>query len=251
MKLWSFSTLAVAAAAVAAAGPLDPNAAGTGDAFTVRTTLAGKTVLPHRIPWLASPSLPASQIQQVRFTIDGKLRWVEGRPPYTYGNDGNYLVTTWLSPGIHTFVVLAIAKNRQRATVTTHARVVAAPQPPAPLAGTWTRVLSKAEVAGAIDSPPGQWQLTIDKVGWHFHDPGHHGALVDVAYLGTATLEARSGFYTGPPGPGLEGNLWCDTPFQPVRYHWTVSANTLTLALAGPKRCDGQSQVWAGQWTRS
>ncbi len=64
-------------------------------------------------------------------------------------------------------------------------------------------------------------------------------------------VEARSGIYTQLPGPGLEGNLWCDDRFQPVKYRWAIDGNTLSLTLVGPKRCDGQSQVWAGQWARA
>ena len=219
--------------------------------FTVRSTLVRNALLPHRIRWVGLPSLPGSQVKEVDFLIDGKLRWKEQRSPYTYANDWNYLITSWLSPGRHHFRIDAISTDNRRATESTDARVAPAAEPPAGLAGRWERVLSKTEVAGAIDSPPGKWRLTIDKVGWRFHDPGTHGSLVDVAYLGAGVLEARSGIFTGPPGPGLEGNVWCDDHYQPVRYRWIVDGNTLTLTLVGPKRCDGQSQVWAGAWTRS
>lgn len=219
--------------------------------FTVRSTLAGMTVLPHRIRWLGLPSLPPDQIKEVDFSIDGKLRWREQRAPYTYANDGNYLVTSWLSPGVHRFTVDTLAIGNRRATVTTQARVAPAPPTPAALAGAWQRILTKAEVEGAIDSPPGRWRLTIDRTGWRFRDPGTHGALIDVAYVGARIVEARSGIATQLPGPGTEGNLWCDSPSEPVRYRWVVDADTLWLTLAGPKRCDGQSQVWAGEWTRT
>ena len=208
-------------------------------------------MLPHRIRWLGLPSLPPDQIKEVDFSIDGKLRWREQRAPYTYANDGNYLVTSWLSPGVHRFTVDTLAIGNRRATVTTQARVAPAPPTPAALAGAWQRILTKAEVEGAIDSPPGRWRLTIDRTGWRFRDPGTHGALIDVAYVGARIVEARSGIATQLPGPGTEGNLWCDSPSEPVRYRWVVDADTLWLTLAGPKRCDGQSQVWAGEWTRT
>jgi hypothetical protein len=246
------SLVACAAVAVAAAVVLSYAGSATAEAtFTVRSTLGAKPVLPHRIRWLAIPSLPAAEIRSVAFSIDGVLRWSEQNPPYTYGNDGNFLVTSWLSAGVHRFTVETVSTDGRRATATTKARVAATPPPPADLAGTWERVLAKAEVEGAIDSAPGRWRLTIEKAGWRFHDPGTHGALVDVAYLGTGLVEARSGIYTQLPGRGLEGNLWCDSPFEPVRYRWSRDGDTLTLALAGRKRCDGQSQVWAGSWTRA
>jgi hypothetical protein len=235
----------VAAALAPAAG------AGAEPTFTIRSTLGGKAVLPHRVAWLAVPALPSSRVRSVEFSIDGRVRWSERNPPYTYGNDGNFLVTSWLSPGMHRFTVEALSADGRRATVTTKARVGTPPPPPTDLAGTWERVLSKAEVEGAIDSAPGRWRLTIEKAGWRFRDPGTHGALVDVAYLGGGVVEARGGVYTRLPGPGLEGNIWCDSSYEPVRYRWSREGDTLTLALAGPRRCDGQSQVWAGSWTRA
>jgi hypothetical protein len=54
----------------------------------------------------------------------------------------------------------------------------------------------------------GRWTLSIDKVGWRILDPSGHGALIDVAYLSTGTLEACAA-------------------------------------------CDGESKVWAGEWTRA
>jgi hypothetical protein len=53
-----------------------------------------------------------------------------------------------------------------------------------------------------------------------------------------------------PENNPTEGNGWCDEPFRPVRYHWNTTATTLTLSLAGPSRCVGQSTIIAGNWKR-
>src|SRR6266568_4335074 len=217
-------------------------------AFTVRSTLTGYTVLPHRIRWLGIPSLPPAKVAEVDFLIDGKLRWVEHHAPYTYGFDGNYLVTSWLAPGSHTFVVRATSTAHQRASTSTTARVLPASPPPAALAGTWKRMLTKAEAGNS--GPPGLWQLSINKIGWQFRAPSGRGALVDVAYLSSGTLEARGGIATKNRS-SQEGNPWCDEPFQPVRYRWSVTGSSLKLTLAGRKRCDGQSNIWAADWTRA
>ena len=66
--------------------------------FTVRSSLDGKTVLPLRIHWVAHPQLPAAQVKEVDFLIDGRLGWVEKKTPYVYADDGNWLVTTILAP---------------------------------------------------------------------------------------------------------------------------------------------------------
>jgi len=225
---------------------LASSAAGAGS-FTVKSTLSGKTVLPHRIHWLGLPSLPESKIREVDFLIDGKLKWVERHAPYSYGYDGNYLVTTWLAAGTHQFTVVAIAKDTTRASASSRARVGVAPLPPAELAGNWSRIVTKTEAG--TSGRPGRWTLSVDSVGWRILDPSRHGALVDVAYMAPGRLEARGGIATRNHD-SHEGNIWCDEPFQPVRYHWAVAADTVTLTLDGRKTCDGQSDVWAGDWTR-
>jgi hypothetical protein len=222
--------------------------AGERTTFAVTSTLSGKHLLPHRIHWLGNPTLPSSAIREVDFLIDGKLSWVEHHSPYTYGYDGNYLVTSWMKPGLHTFRLVAVATNGRRATTVSQARTLAPNPPPAELAGDWHRELSAAEARGS--GPPGIWTLTINDVGWRILDPtSRHGALIDVAYLSSNSLEARGGIATRNQDP-RENNPWCDEPFEPVRYHWQTTARQLTLGLVPPRRCDGQSSVWSGTWTK-
>ena len=83
--------------------------------FTVTSTLDGKTVLPLRIRWQAHPQhVPLAQIREVDYLIDGRRAWVEHHPPYFYGsnegNYGNWLVTSFLSPGVHRFTVRAVTR---------------------------------------------------------------------------------------------------------------------------------------------
>jgi hypothetical protein len=216
--------------------------------FTISSTLSGRHVLAHRVHWLGKPSLPPSEIRQVDFLIDGRRSWVEHHAPYSYGYDGNYLVTSWMTPGLHTFTVVAVAINGRRATISSRARTSAPKPPPAVLAGSWQRRISAAD-AGA-SGRAGVWTLIVSPIGWRFLDPSRRrGALVDVAYLSRNTIEARGGIATRDRDP-RENNPWCDEPFQPVRYHRHAAANRLTLTLTGPRRCDGQSRVWAGDWTR-
>jgi hypothetical protein len=216
--------------------------------FTVSSTLAGKRVLPHRVHWLGRSKLPPAKIREVDFMIDGQRAWVEHHAPYTYGYDGNYLVTSWLRPGLHTFTVAAVATDGRRAAISSRARTVAPPAPPPALTGSWHRTVSAAEANGS--GPAGTWTLTVDSVGWRILDPSRRrGALIDVAYLSPGAVEARGGIATRDHDP-RENNLWCDEPFQPVRYHWRADADRLTLTLAGPRRCGAQSRVWAAVWTK-
>jgi len=73
--------------------------------LSVTSTLDRHTTLPVRIHWQAFPSAPASGVSEVDFLIDGRLGWVEHKTPYFYGDDGNWLVTSFLTPGEHSFTV--------------------------------------------------------------------------------------------------------------------------------------------------
>jgi hypothetical protein len=213
--------------------------------FGLASTLDGKTVQPHRIVWRGVPKLPAAQVAKVEFLIDGKVRWIERNPPYTYGDDSNWLVTSWLSPKRHTFTVRATANDGRKALRTTIARVVSAPSPPTDLIGTW-----KHSFVGGI------WVLTVDKTGWKIRDPFGTGNFIDVAYFSGGRLQARGGIFTTPDSP-FEGNGWCRDVNAPVDYRWAVSADTLTLTHFGPDRCtegseaEKQHYIWNGAWTKA
>jgi hypothetical protein len=99
------ATLAIAACSpghATAVGSNSPHAAGA--RFGVTSTLDGRSTLPHRIHWQAFPK-PSASVTEVDFLIDGKQFWVEHNTPYFYGDDGNYLVTSFLAPGPHAFAV--------------------------------------------------------------------------------------------------------------------------------------------------
>ena len=144
--------------------------------LAITSSLDGKTVLPHRIHWIARPNVSQAQVRQVDFLIDGKLAWIEHMPPYNYSEDENgahlgYLVTSWLTPGRHRFAVRAITFDGRKVTDTVTARVTARPDLPAGLAGTWQRLLSDTSAApapGTADNPTdnyfpsGTYTIVID-----------------------------------------------------------------------------------------
>ena len=170
--------------------------------LTVTSTLDGHSALPHRIRWQAFPSVPAADVSEVDFLIDRRLRWVENNVPYFYGSSyggdltyqGNYLVTSFLAPGVHQFTVKVVTVAAKTASDMITATVPVAPAPPAALAGTW-RSFQKQDTAPG--SPPtGYWRLVISKVGWQIYDTAGTGALLDVAYLQPGLLEVRTGMFT-------------------------------------------------------
>src|SRR6266702_2104734 len=116
--------------------------AGRNDAsFTVTSSLDGKTVLPVRSHWIASPKIDPSQgqVAEVDYLIDGFHAWTAHISPWYFVDSGNWLVTTILKPGLNTFNVRAVVEPGNVAVDKFQARVVAPPKPPARLAGSWSR----------------------------------------------------------------------------------------------------------------
>jgi hypothetical protein len=210
--------------------------------FAVVSTLYGLTDLSHRIHWVATPSGSGSDVKEVDFLIDDQLAAVEHNPPYSYGGDAGWLVTSFLEPGAHTFTTKAVAADDRTAVETVTATVKTAPQPPADLAGRWSRT-----VAG---DDPGVWHVTINAIGWLFDDPHGGGQNQDAAYpaagkvtIGGAILEpvfgdyARDGAFCGDEGD----------PDGAFRYTVSKDGSKLTLAPDAPVCYQG---LIGGTWAR-
>ena len=259
--------MVVLACLIAASSVAARNRAGGAQSFSVASSLDGKTVLPHRIHWLAWPSGSSSRILEVDFLIDGRKSWIEKKAPYIYGDIGNWLVTSALSPGRHRFTVRAKAKDGTTAQRTTIARVLPAAPPPRELAGSWERLVTK-EQAGPV-TPAGTWAITIDSTGWIIRDPDgargcRCGNWIDVAYSPGNLVELRGGIWTQPNDARVKlgGNGWCNDTHAPanydlygtnapVEYGWTVSSDTLTVTLNGPTAAAQQTQSRTGSWLAS
>jgi hypothetical protein len=69
------------------------------------SSLAKTSVLAHRIRWQGSANVSSSKVEAVDFLIGSKPRWTEHDAPYWYGSDGDWLVTSFLSPGVQQFAV--------------------------------------------------------------------------------------------------------------------------------------------------
>ncbi len=208
--------------------------------LSVKSSLAGQSTLPHRIPWTATPGVPAARISEVDFLIDGRLRWVEHNAPYYYGDNGNFLVTSFLSAGRHRFTVKATTIGGKTASATVTARVLAAPAPPSALAGTWKRFLKQTDPS---QPPSGYWRLVINRVGWKIYDTSGGGNVLDVAYLKPGLVEIRTGMATGHDkvaGAATDEDLngFCNNdPGMPVRYRWSVRGSKLQFRYVSGHAC--------------
>jgi hypothetical protein len=245
LRLAGALTVLAAAVVIAACSPGHPAATGqgtpapSGARFTVTSTLDGHSTLPHRIHWQAFPK-PSAGVTEVDFLIDGKQFWVENKRPYFYGDDGNYLVTSFLAPGPHAFTVRALDADGHAAIDTVTASVPVAPWPPRALAGTW-RGLAMTNPTSCRSSPcprAGFWRLEISPIGWQVYDTAGGGGLYDVVYLPRGLAEIRTGMATGHPA--TDGNAWCneapgDRPGgrPPIRVRWAVHGSLLSFTPVG------------------
>jgi hypothetical protein len=257
---------------IAAALAFASNASST-PSLTVKSSLDGKTVLPLRLYWTATTNAPASSISRVSFLIDGKLRWAETKAPYVYGGDDNgrnegFLFTSFLSPGEHHFTVSVTGTSGAKAVDTVTARVLPAPQPPAGLAGTWTRVVTAKDAQDAPPqyggSPPtGSWKLIFDRVGaWELDPKG--GGLVNGYDAGLDIIHVFAPISMAPfncDGGACQGGVSrsghhglggtdCTAAGPFGTYRWSVSGATLTLT-AIHEGCPDRGDVWEGTWTRT
>jgi hypothetical protein len=264
---------AVATASVAANSTHAASAVAINEPLRVASTLDGRSVLPHRITWSGSTSLPASKVKRVDFLIDGKLDWTEHSIPYTFADDRGFLVTSWLTPGIHVFTVRVTAVDGRRADDTVRARVLLPAAVPAALAGTWQRRIadtSGAPVAGSVQNPtdtltpPGTYRITFDRRWIHDEFPCTNSPCTYNSNTG-AGGEFNTDWIPGPTRFSVLGGVtihtfkdtdrlagwWCETWGPAATYTWTVSGNTLTLApVGGNDACGIRGFVWAGRWTK-
>jgi hypothetical protein len=218
--------------------------------------------------------LPVSKVKEVEFRIDGRIAWVEDKAPYSYADDGGYLVTSFLAPGRHLFTVRAIPFAGHPATDTVTARVLPAPPAPDALLGTWQRTISDTSGAPAPGSagnptgtltPPGTYKITFDRRWVHDAFPCTNSPCTFQSSTGAGT-EFDSDWEPGPTTFRVQGEVtfrmfkdsdrlagwWCETWGPPATYTWSVNGKTLKLAsLGGRDACAIRGSVWSGTWTRA
>jgi len=230
--------------------------------FTVSSTLDGKKVLPLRIHWIARVRNAPTQVKDAEYFIDGKRAWTDHDAAYYYGgnggSNGNSLVTSFLTPGVHTFRVRAVTITGRTATDTVRARVVAAPPPPANLAGGWTRIVTPDDLKKAEPGPPaGRWTFHVTSIGWGGDGtgaatggdvPGWSGQdRWDVRYLPNGNVVMGPEVVT--PAEQTEGFCGID----PL-HAWTVALSadgeSMTLDPVGQDDCSDRVAILQGTWAR-
>ena len=198
--------------------------------FTVTSTLDCKTVLPVRSHWIAYPKIDPSegQVAEVDYLIDGFHAWTAHSSPWYFGDSGNWLVTTILKPGLHTFTVRAVVAPGNVAVDKFQARVVAPPKPPARLAGSWSR-------AGRT--------LFIAKTGWTIGP----NQIFDARYLANGNAVLGPEIIDRPEQPPTCGA----NPPQSWKVVLSASGKRMQLRPVGTDRCRARLAALRGTWTRA
>jgi hypothetical protein len=235
-------------------GPVTSGATSSSATFTVGSTLDGLTTLPHRIRWRATPSVSEDKVSEVDFLIDGRVAWVEHDAPYDFGDDGGYLVTTFLTHEQHSFIVRVIDVGGQSAESTVKASVAAAPSPPDGLNDmSWTRRMTASDRGKASSSEPppvGRWGLSADAAGWMIRSPEGGGLLFDVAYRSDGRVEFRTSIER-PTYPSPTGGAFCEEPDRSSLWTYTIGGGgtTLTLHPVSNDPCGDRLAILEGTWT--
>jgi len=226
-------------------------------AVTVSSTLDGLTSLPQRIHWRATPSVPVADVAEVDFLVDGRRGWVEHQSPYFYADNGNWLVTSFLRPGSHTFEVDVKTKAGATAVDKVNAMTTAPSNPPAELAGTWSRHMTNADLhaAGVTpgDGPPaGLWRYTFALDGLIGHDPQNGGGISDVRYLPRHRVQFRPTI-EHPPYPSPNNGGFCsDTdPLAVYSYAVTHGGHQLVLHPVTKDPCPSRTALLTGTWAEA
>lgn len=231
---------------------------GATEGLRVSSSITNGAVLSTAVPWTATPSgVSRSNVDLVQFTIDGRVRWTEQNPPFTFNGDGNDLLPWVLGPGQHTLSVKVVTVSGASAS-TSSAITVAAPQPiPAALTGSYARHVTAADVRRTqsfrnepLDQvlPAGAWRIRIAPTGViSFIDPngGAGNETFTATPGGTLALHGPANWIVPPAQQGA----FCEV--EPIgSYGWSAHGRALVLKAVSD-RCADRNSLFAGTWRRS
>jgi hypothetical protein len=223
--------------------------------FKVTSSLDAKKVLPLRSRWQAIPHISTTEVKKVEFLIDGHWLWTEHATPYFYGGNegrnGNWLITSFLNPGRHTFTVKLFASGGSIATDNVHARVIQAPPPPSKLAGKWKHHVSASTCAaspGFCDTH-GDITESIATLGWGT-PPGDYW---DARYESGGKVVFGPGVVNPHMSAGARQGGFCNAidPFHTWMYTVASDDQSFQLSPAGNDPCKTRQLGLEGTWTRA
>jgi hypothetical protein len=204
----------------------------------IQSSLDGFSILPRRIAWTATTSLPLGEVREVRFRLDGEGLWSDPTPPFAYGEEGAQL-GTWMGPGRHRFTVRVIATDGSRANETVIVRVRKT-KTNDKLWNVWGR-LSKAEQE--TPTPPGKTPKLMalayfaDRIVSVGRSPDQ--AFAYEYWVKGHTLHLGTAFFSGAPGKSRPVAGWgaagtqCPPGKWSARYAWSRRQGRVTGRFNG------------------
>jgi len=230
----------------------------------VSSTIHDGDVLTAAVPWqVEAEPAGTDSIAQVEFLIDGEQKWVEHDAPYYFDDDEQVLPPWLLGNGPHDLTARVTTTDGASAVVAAHVTVDTDLTQNQRVAGTYHRVVTKADINRALpyrveskgafgDIPPtGRWTLDIGPDGKIVGvDPGGD---TSIPFVEPYTLQGAQMRLYGPavwsqPDPKTP-SLFCE-PERPSDYTWHKSGSALTLTPV-QKVCADRDIVFAGTWTRA
>jgi hypothetical protein len=204
--------------------------------------------------------IPASEVEAVRFLVDGKLRHLARTAPYVFAGRGNLLLPGTLGPGSHIFAVDVTLTDGHHLTTAAAATVSAeAPGVPRQLVGRWTRTVTAVEVARTRNSrgpadpaplPAGTWRVSIGADGVaRYTDPAPARELT----AGQVRFEPGGRLVVGNQIPGFPHTSkggFCDDTVGDGIYHWSLHGDALTIQVVSDQ-CANRNSFWNSTFTRS
>jgi hypothetical protein len=206
-------------------------------------------------------NVDSTDVVDVRFLVDGRLRHVERNAPYEFAGDGNRLLPGTLKPGSHTFAVdVRLTDGRRLTTASTATAAKDAQGPPQKVLGRWKRNVSAADVRrtqafrrpeAGEPLPRGPWtlQLSADGVA-RYTDPYHRP---DSLTVGQVQFQTGGRLIVGNeiPNdfPGAEG-YFCPETVGTGHYRWSLNNGALVVDAVDDRQCADRNSFWNGRFTR-
>ncbi|SRR6266508_457891 len=219
-------------------------------AVSIHSSLEGFATLPPRIRWSITTSLPPEQVRKVSFFVDREHWWADVVAPYTYGPQGAYLATRWLSltgrtSRMHEFKVRVIDTNGDKWSESVRARTPeanVAHHAPGGFSAEYGR-LSAVDLADP--PPPGTWPSSytgaLNFIGaslfvrgyeddhgfaWEMSSDSKRVYLGTPIFLGFPAVAGFAGFHQ------VEGVL-CAPDGPPATYTWAETKGRLLSTYQG------------------
>lgn len=210
------SVVCLALLSTALSASCNPKDDSSTESLRVKSSLAGVAILPSRIRWVALPSVPPERVREVRFMVGRRVAWIDREPPYEFGGDHAYLVTSWLrSDGPNRLTVRVVSTDGQIADERLTPTARKSPSPaPGSLLGFLARpvALEDREAAGLEAGPGSLWSLDIYsaflQIGWSDHASGELRAHAYEARSGQHVIRIGVPIQMGPEGEGKMSYGW-------------------------------------------